>query len=64
VVDALSGKHVYTLATLARLLGNEQAGLALIATGRFRANLDEPLTSASSVWIPNNREAGDGSFPI
>lgn len=64
VVDVLSSKHVYTLATLARLLGNEQAGLALIATGRLRANLDEPLTPAASVWIPNNREAGDGSFSI
>lgn len=64
VVDGLSGEHVYTVATLACLLGNEQTGLALIATGRLRANLEKPLTSASSVWLPNNREAGDGSFPI
>lgn len=63
-VDGLSSQRVYTVAALAQMLGSEQVVIALIATGRLRANLEEPLTSTSNVWIPNNREAGDGSFPI
>lgn len=63
-IDDLSAHHVYSVATLARIFGSEQAAFALIAMGRLRANLEEPLTSATSVWIPTNREAGDGSFSI
>ena len=64
VIDELSAHHVYSVTTLTRILGSEQAVFALIAKGRLRANFEEPLTSASSVWIPTNREAGDGSFSI
>jgi hypothetical protein len=60
----LDAQRVYTVASLAGTLGGEAAVMALIATGRLRANLDEPLTSSARVWTPLNREAGDGSFSI
>lgn len=63
-VDELSSLCVYTVGTLAQTLGSEQVVFALIATGRLRANLEAPLNSTSSVWTPNNTEAGDGAFSI
>jgi len=63
-VDELSSLNVYTVVTLAQMLGSEQVIFALIAMGRLRANLEEPLNSSSSVWTPNNTEAGDGAFSI
>jgi hypothetical protein len=64
VVDELSVMHVYTVATVARMVGGEQTVFALIGVGRLRANLEEQLSSASCVWTSNNREAGDGAFSI
>lgn len=63
-VDELNSRQIYTVASLAPLVGNEQMVYALIALGRLRTNLEERLTSTSAVWTAENKGAGDGSFSI
>lgn len=64
VVLGLSPDRLYQSADLATEVGGEQVLLALIARGSLRIEFESLWTTASKVWLPQNREAGDGSFSI
>ena len=67
VIQSLNGLDrgtTFTVQEIALALGSTEMVYRAIAHGRLRTDLQRTLNTESLVWHPDNREAGDGSFPI